>query len=338
MSPGSARTTASWSGWRSRCQMTLLIMPSVVSMPPDSSTAALDTTSLVARRPVGWPLVARLPVGGPLPAWPLVAPAPAQRVPGRVGEQRQARPGAANHLAQARVRHPERRGPGRALRGVRCAGPDPTPQPRSRCTSRAGYRDRPRPAPSARRSASAVTQPASRERISRWLKPWLNGARCRPCSAPIQRQHARPDHPGGGEPGVIDGERGAVAEQAQGQFPAGHQPSAEHRQPGDRLGRPQPGQHRVQPGVQVGPGDGRPEREGATAGCDFGRAWLGRAGHAADGSAPGRDDAARWPPPQPRQGPRRRPLAAAPAGHPDRQMGGPPGNGPVTTDQGVDSA
>ena len=43
--PGSAVTSASWSRSESRCRIALAIIPSVVSMPPKSITAALETTS-----------------------------------------------------------------------------------------------------------------------------------------------------------------------------------------------------------------------------------------------------------------------------------------------------
>jgi len=44
-SSGSARTAANWSGRRSASSSALAIMPSVVSIPPNSSTAALETIS-----------------------------------------------------------------------------------------------------------------------------------------------------------------------------------------------------------------------------------------------------------------------------------------------------
>ena len=44
-SSGSARTAASASGWASRWAIALAIIPSVVSIPPNRSTAAFDITS-----------------------------------------------------------------------------------------------------------------------------------------------------------------------------------------------------------------------------------------------------------------------------------------------------
>ena len=45
----SARSAASWSGLLSRCQNRLVVIPSLVSMPPNIITAAFDTTSAGAR-------------------------------------------------------------------------------------------------------------------------------------------------------------------------------------------------------------------------------------------------------------------------------------------------
>jgi hypothetical protein len=50
----------------------------------------------------------------------------------------------------------------------------------------------------------------------------------------VEREHARPDDLGGGEPGVVDGERRWVAKHLQGGVSPGDDESAERRDPADR--------------------------------------------------------------------------------------------------------
>ena len=82
---------------------------------------------------------------------------------------------------------------------------------------------------------------------------------------PVQGQHARPDHPGGGEPRVVDGEGRAVAQYPQRQIPPGHQPSVERGKPGNGLLLAQPGQQRMRIALKIGQGHGLAEWEGAAA-------------------------------------------------------------------------
>jgi hypothetical protein len=50
----SSRISSSPAGWDRRCQRALAIMPSVVSMPPNSRTAALEMASVSVSGPVTW--------------------------------------------------------------------------------------------------------------------------------------------------------------------------------------------------------------------------------------------------------------------------------------------
>jgi len=71
----------------------------------------------------------------------------------------------------------------------------------------------------------------------------------------VQREHARPDDLGRGEPGIIDGERPRVPQHLDGHVIPGDQPGPEDRHPANRGGGPQPGQHRMRVRLQVGQRD-----------------------------------------------------------------------------------
>ena len=67
----------------------------------------------------------------------------------------------------------------------------------------------------------------------------------------VQREHARPDHLGRGETRIVDGESPRVAEDRRGQVVPGDEPGAQDRHPADRRSGAQPGQHRMRIGLQV---------------------------------------------------------------------------------------
>ncbi len=71
----------------------------------------------------------------------------------------------------------------------------------------------------------------------------------------VQREHARADHLGRGEPRVVDRERPGVTENLDGQVIPGDQPGAEDRHPAGRGRGAEPGQHRMRIGLQVGQRD-----------------------------------------------------------------------------------
>ena len=68
---------------------------------------------------------------------------------------------------------------------------------------------------------------------------------------PVEREHARPDHSGGREPRVIDGERHRVAQHLDRRRPPGDDEAVQRRHPGDRRRRPQPGEVRVHVACEV---------------------------------------------------------------------------------------
>ena len=61
----------------------------------------------------------------------------------------------------------------------------------------------------------------------------------------VQGQHARPDHPCRGEPGIVDGEGPRIPHDRDRRRVAGDQPAAEGRHPRHRRTRPQAGQQRM---------------------------------------------------------------------------------------------
>ena len=71
----------------------------------------------------------------------------------------------------------------------------------------------------------------------------------------VQREHARPDHLGGGEARIVDGERARVAQDRHGQVVAGDQPGAQDRDPGGGRRGAQPRQHPMRIALQVGQRD-----------------------------------------------------------------------------------
>ena len=56
----------------------------------------------------------------------------------------------------------------------------------------------------------------------------------------VGRQHARPDHPGGREPGIVNRERRRIAQHLDGGGPPGDEEGIEGRHPRDRRGFPEP--------------------------------------------------------------------------------------------------
>ena len=299
-------------------------MPSVVSMPPNTRTAAFDTTSLrlsspapaaaasseFPRVPAASPALPpaitrrRLSLSFPNASDPLVkalrarpapalrsaptppaapAPRPAPTAPAaRARPIRRPGPRPRRRSGRTRTRSPSgRSGPGRAPRrrprppAVRPGRAAARPGPRPR-TRRPAARPRPR-----RTRSSRSCIPASR-------KASANGVAMTLVLGAVQRQHARPDHPGGREPGVVDGERPGVAQDAQGQVAARDQPAAENREPGHRLALAQPPQQRMQLAAEIAHGHGRAERERVPparlrpvrAGRGLPPGGVGRAGHA----------------------------------------------------------
>ena len=67
----------------------------------------------------------------------------------------------------------------------------------------------------------------------------------------VEREHARPDHLGRGEPGIIDRERPRITHDLDRQVVPGDHPGAQDRYPADRRGRPEPGEHRMRIRLQL---------------------------------------------------------------------------------------
>jgi hypothetical protein len=66
----------------------------------------------------------------------------------------------------------------------------------------------------------------------------------------VERQHARTDHLGGREPGVIDGEASGIAHRLDAQVAPRHQPAVEDGNPGDGFMVPQSGQRAVRISIE----------------------------------------------------------------------------------------
>ena len=96
----------------------------------------------------------------------------------------------------------------------------------------------------------------------------------------VQREHRRADDQGSREPRIIDGERFAVPHHPQREIVAGHQPAAQHGQPGDRLILSQPPQQHMRVAVQFGDSRRGSQREPAAAVPGVAAAGRGDAGRA----------------------------------------------------------
>ena len=203
---GRPRPARAASGCASRCRSALAIMPSVVSMPPNISTAAFETTSSCVE-----------PAG-------LAGRGRQQR---RVGVRRRARARCvARSAANASRPSPSTGLPGGHLRDRRDDRVVPAEHapgvrrprgPSAYVDDRDGERPRerraaaPRALPArARRSAARSPPPraaVNRSRTASSRNGRANGSRWRRVLGAVEREHARPDDLPGREARVVDGER-----------------------------------------------------------------------------------------------------------------------------------
>ena len=81
---------------------------------------------------------------------------------------------------------------------------------------------------------------------------------------PVERQHARPDHPRGGEPRIVDGKGPRGTHHRDGRRVAGDEPPAERRHPRHRGALAQARQQRMRIPLQRAEGQRLPVRGAAT--------------------------------------------------------------------------
>ena len=238
---GSASTRASWAGEESRCSTALAIMPSVVSMPPNISTAAFEMASCSASGPVTSasreppPAItsrrlaasspnAVVPTVATLAAPPSALPRPRRRRrPGPRPRSRRTRPGSSPGSSCPRPR----------ASAMTAAASGPATARRSSAAPCGSIADTSRPVSARVNAASrACTWSCRNGRVERAPVARVRRA--------VQREHARPDHLRGGEPGSSTVNVARVAQDRHGQVVAGDQPGARTgTQHGGRRG-PQP--------------------------------------------------------------------------------------------------
>ena len=176
-------------GCASRCRIALAIIPSVVSIPPKRSTAAFETTSSRARPPAAPARRPRRATSTDRGRATARRPREAARTP-----RRPASPAAAPAVMSVTAATIASYQPSTSAGSV-SARP-------SACTID-GDRERPATASpqlgtrragsiaSIRRSVSCVDELWKRSRTASSRKGRANGSRCRACSAPSEREHAR---------------------------------------------------------------------------------------------------------------------------------------------------
>ena len=254
----------------SRCRTALAIIPSVVSMPPNSSTAALETTSSRSRPPAA-------------PA------AAATQRRGRVALERRrrslarsaayaSRPAGVTGVARGHRPSPPRRSASyQPSTAPASASSRPSACVDDRGRQRAGQaaaqlrRARAGSIASISRSVSAAT--SSVKRSPHRVEPERPRERIAVAAVlrAVEREHARADHPAGGEARVVDGERLRVAHHLQREVAPRDEPALERGQPRHRLPLAKARQQRMRVELQLGQGRGGAEGEGLS---------PGRCGHA----------------------------------------------------------
>ena len=219
----SSRSMASWSGWVSRCQKSVVVMPSLVSMPPNIITAAFETTSAgvsvavaSASRPIAVARSCRRR-GGP-------APPPRREPAGRPRRRPRSDRPRRRSRRTSQGRRQARRRAGRARRRRRL-------RPAAR-RARAGFRRCP-PGPASATSRPASSATARGEAVLHLGPRRTPGKRVAMALVlvAIERQHARADDLGRREAGIVDGEARGVAHHLDAQVATGHEPAVEDRHP-----------------------------------------------------------------------------------------------------------
>src|SRR3954454_11771514 len=249
--PGSTATSASSSGCDSRCTIALAIMPSVVSMPPKSMTAALEMTAERSRPPAAsassdepgprssaGPMAAWSSANASRPAAGTSPPAVTSVTAATIASyQPTTAPVSASRSASESVTvaagrgRPERGGP--RARGER-------PGERAAQLGRA-------------RGLDGVDQAVDLggDHVGEALPDGLQAKRPRERRAvalvlvAVQGEHARADDPTGREARVVDGERLCGAHDVQRDVAAHDQPAVQRGHPRQRRALAQPGEERM---------------------------------------------------------------------------------------------
>ena len=242
----------------------LAIMPSVVSIPPNSSTAALETTWSRSSPPAAWAAAATSEAAGSRSsAGPIAACSAANpRRPSAVGA-----PPAVIAVTEATIASYQP-----------STSPGPASSRPSACVTTIAASG---PASARRSSASPgagerVDEPVRLGRDERGeplpyrIEPERRreGVAVAPVLEPVEAEHARSHDLRGREARIVDGERLRVAHDLHGQVAPRHQPAVERRNPCDRLARPQPGQHGMRIPIELLERDGGAEGQaGASPSC-----------------------------------------------------------------------